>query len=290
MKVFYATDLHGHTKKFKMIQRELSDHELLILGADILPKGDATIDDRKDFINRFLPKFFDSISIPIIIDFGNDDIMMLFEMFEYLVLSTDNVYLSHKREVIIGDYSFIGMHHVPDYPFGLKDWCRREDQFPIDPLQIHLPATTETGSYKIIPSLKEWLDSRPSMEDLLSWLPEPTKEKVVYNFHAPPRLLGFDICQGGRAEVGSYAITDFIMERKPLLTIHGHIHEAPFYSAMTINRLIPETVSIQPGQLGAYQKLVYCEFELENIEDTYVRKEVSWKKKNEDDQKSSGAE
>ena len=269
IKIFYTTDLHGKVWKYKAII-EILKHikvDLVIIGADILPNGQTEFGN-KLFINEKLPRFFEQIKTPIIIDFGNDDFYMFYDLFKKRVKEYEHVFVSHMKEIIIGDYSIIGMHFVPDYPFGIKDWCRSEKDYLIDPSQLGKPVKTINGYIENINDLEKYFENLPMIEDYLSIMPKPSCKKVIYNMHAPPRTLGFDICGGGKQHVGSYAITKFIQDRKPLLTLHGHIHESSYYSGFTINKLIPETVSIQPGQL---HDLTYCTFDLDNIENTYLK-------------------
>ena len=196
---------------------------------------------------------------------------MFYDLFKKCVAKYDHVHISHMKEVIINDCSIIGMHYVPDYPFGIKDWCRSETKFLIDPHQSGKPVKTMNGYIENIDDLEKYFRNLPMIEDYLAMLPKPSYNKVIYNIHAPPRTLGFDICNGGNSTVGSYAITKFITERKPLLTLHGHIHESSWYSGVTINKLIPETVSIQPGQLSNF---TYCQFDLDDIDNTYSIKGI----------------
>jgi Icc-related predicted phosphoesterase len=269
MKIFYTTDLHGKIWKYEEIVKILKDIkiDLLIIGADILSNGQIEIKTKR-FINKYLSEFFQRIKIPTIIDFGNDDFYMFYDLFKECVDKYDHVFISHMNEIVINDYSIIGMHYVPDYPFGIKDWCRSEKDYLIDPHQLGVPVKTMNGYMEDIKDLKKYFGNLPMIEDCLSILPKPSCDKVIYNMHCPPRNLGFDICQGGNEMVGSYAITKFIKDRKPLLTLHGHIHESSYYSGLTINKLIPETISIQPGQLS---DLTYCTFDLDDIEKTYVK-------------------
>lgn len=267
MRIFYTTDLHGRTWKYRAIIKILKDidTDLLIVGADILPKGNTTIESKR-FIEEALFDFFRQIRIPIIIDFGNDDFYMFYDLFKECINKHDHVHISHMKEVVINDHSIIGMHYVPDYPFGIKDWCRSEVGFLMDPTQLGTPVKTMNGYMEDINDLERYFKNLPMIEDCLAMLPTPSCNKVIYNMHAPPRTLGLDICGNGNEKVGSYAITNFIIDKKPLLTLHGHIHESSYYSGITINRLIPETISIQPGQLN---KFTYCTFDSDDIKNTY---------------------
>ncbi|MCI2415202.1 MAG: hypothetical protein MPF33_08205 [Candidatus Aramenus sp.] len=52
--------------------------------------------------------------------------------------------------------------------------------------------------------------------------------KAILNFHAPPYDTKLDqaFVDGKRVHVGSRAVRDLINEYRPLLGLHGHIHES----------------------------------------------------------------
>jgi Icc-related predicted phosphoesterase len=88
--------------------------------------------------------------------------------------------------------------------------------------------------------------------------------------HSPPFGTKLDLIQGAKP-AGSCSIKVFIEEHQPLLTLHGHIHEAPALSGTYFDR-IGETLSINPGQ-SAWSgrdiiKLHAVTFEMEKIEET----------------------
>lgn len=66
--------------------------------------------------------------------------------------------------------------------------------------------------------------------------------KVVLVTHAPPFNSSSDLCRGG-AHAGSKSVRRFIEERKPVLNLCAHIHEA-----RGIER-IGETLVVNPGPL-----------------------------------------
>jgi uncharacterized protein len=82
-------------------------------------------------------------------------------------------------------------------------------------------------------------------------------EKLIFNFHCPPHGTALDeapeltedlgVVGGGRvlAHVGSTAVRDAIEQTQPVLSLHGHIHEAR--GAARLGR----TLSINPG--SAYE-------------------------------------
>jgi len=270
MKILYATDLHGIKWKFERLMEIKKDCDLMIIGADILPKNQQNIHKQQfGFLTKFLPRFFKAIEVPIIIDFGNDDHKALYNVFKDLVDRTPDVYYSHRRYFDIGGVWFAGVHFVPDYPFGLKDWVRldRSDDDPFDSniMQFGPPVLSTKDGCENIADFNGYLSSNTSIQTALRTLGTPD----VLLAHSPPRMLGFDVCST-MEEVGSRAVTDHILENKIKLTLHGHIHESPFMSGKSMGSLIEGSISIQPGQNGI-NELVYCEFDLDDIEGTYAR-------------------
>lgn len=270
MKILYATDLHGHRKKYELVLDSIWDHEVIILGADILPKHTPDIHEaQKRFIYEFLPDFFEKVETCLIIDLGNDDLMCFYYDFMKVVKNHGHVYSSHGREVIINGVSFLGMHFVPDYPFGLKDWCRRDGTRVMDPIQLGRAIISSDNKFEPLDNLEFYLKNNKSIFEVLNNLPKPMNNKAVYLMHAPPRTIGLDVCIDGR-QVGSNDVTEFILMEEPLLTLHGHIHESPDVTGFSMNSL-SETISVQPGQSNKENTLVYCEFELDNISGTFQR-------------------
>lgn len=98
-----------------------------------------------------------------------------------------------------------------------------------------------------------------SEEDLAAHLESLAEQiddfsNVIANIHVPPYKSSLDIAPqldtsvfppraiaGATAPVGSHAVADFIEQRAPLLSLHGHIHESP--GAVRLGR----TWAINPG-------------------------------------------
>jgi hypothetical protein len=78
-------------------------------------------------------------------------------------------------------------------------------------------------------------DLRARIDELVGKVPDPTR--AIFNFHAPPHGSNLDnapkldanmnYVAGGQAlvPVGSRAVRDAILEYRPPLSLHGHIHE-----------------------------------------------------------------
>ena len=277
MKIFYATDLHGHLWKYKKVLelvKETNDIDVVILGADILPKHIGSIfKKQKEFIHNTLKDFLIEIEKPIIIDIGNDDLEYVRKDFDKIILEIENAHSSHMKEVVINDVSFIGYHNVGDYPFGLKDHVRRDEHRIADQHQLGVPVISTDEGFEDIPDLKEYLLGLNSIDEDLELLPKPSKDKFVFIAHAPPRGVKLDVCMNFM-EVGSWAITNYIIDKKPMVSVHGHIHENYWKTDIYWSDL-NQSICIQPGQKGGFKSLVYCTFDLDDVENTIKRKEVS---------------
>jgi len=277
MKIMYCTDIHGSKKRYKKILNIHEKFDLTIIGGDILPKNiyyGNIWEIQESFIKDFFPKYFDEFKTPLIIDFGNDDHECNYLDFINLVLKYDHVYNIHLKESIINNISFIGMNNVPDYPFGLKDWCRKDnDEYIIDSKQLGIPCTSTKKGYKNINNLKKHYNQRLSIEKILdTLLPSSMSEECIYLFHSPPRMLGLDVCLRGEC-VGSRAITNWILKNNPKILFSGHIHESPEVSGKYFNKL-ENTLCIQPGQSYKSNELTYCSFYLNDVEKTLKRETI----------------
>jgi Icc-related predicted phosphoesterase len=99
---------------------------------------------------------------------------------------------------------------------------------------------------------------------------------AIFNLHAPPFNSGLDdapqlkqglqlVASGATQAVGSTAVRDFIQKYQPMLSLHGHIHEAR--GECKIGR----TVCVNPG--SAYGEGVLQGY-LADIEDGVVRSQL----------------
>ena len=103
--------------------------------------------------------------------------------------------------------------------------------------------------------------------------------KVICNFHDPPYGTNLDLApkldkdlkpiyhfgELEKIHVGSKSVLKFMSKYKPLLGLHGHIHESPAYDK------VGETLVFNPGseyQYGVF-KAIIIEFTKEEIEKWY---------------------
>jgi hypothetical protein len=224
------------------------------------------------FIENFLLQhfhFFENKLIYYLCMLGNDDMSYLDEKFDKIcrgfkfiynmgTVYGDNVNLGRLCYGVKG-YSFIGYNNVPDHPFGLKDRSRRDlsDTKPI--LQWSSPILSTKEGFENIDNLEEYLQKLPTVEEeLASRTLSADMEKTVFIIHTPPAFVELDKCRNGR-EVGSRAVYNFIKEKQPLLSFHGHIHEQAERNIYTAR--IDKTLVFQPGQ--SKKEFIYVVYDTE---------------------------
>jgi len=151
------------------------------------------------------------------------------------------------------------MNLIVDNPFRLKDRCRIDTENYLFQLQIGAGLLSSPDGFREVTDWPHYARELPTIEDELANLVLPVDiSQTVYVFHMPPINLGLDRCFLGK-DFGSEAIYRFILERQPLLSLHGHIHESPELSGNWYAKL-GHTCCIQPGQL---EDLIYVIIDLD---------------------------
>ena len=266
MRILYTTDLHGHHQKYRRLLPAAREHRVdaVINGGDMLPKNrDMFTQDR--FITDHLEdhfRGFQEAGIPYLCCLGNDDLRIFDDLFEQTCARYDVVTNLAQRRHRLNGHEFVGMNWVVDYPFRLKDRCRKDT--PDYQFQMQLGTgllSTDSGWHE----LDDWpafAATLPTLEEELEKLVQPEDmSRAVYVIHMPPEKRGLDRCASG-PEVGSKALYDFFQRHQPRLGLHGHIHESPELSGHWYGA-IGRTVCIQPGQMHPF---TYVIIDLEKME------------------------
>ena len=253
MNILFVTDLHGSKWKYDLLFKAAKslNVDVVINGGDMLPKsGDLFM--QGEFIKNYLENhfsLFESERIYYLCYLGNDDLIIFDELFEETCDRFSFVVDLAQKKFEISDYEFIGMNYVVDYPFRLKDRCRKDTDDYVFQNQF---GTGLLSTHDGLQEIDDWLSyagTLPTIEDELNQLVRPRNmANAVYVIHLPPYKLGLDECSNG-TKVGSKAVYDFLMKNQPLLSLHGHIHESPDVSGKWYTSL-GRTVCIQPGQLN----------------------------------------
>jgi Icc-related predicted phosphoesterase len=241
----YVTDLHGSITKYNLALKYAIDHKvpLIHIGADVLPKGSCIMEMQKDFIKKYLKDFYritKEKGIDVIGSFGNDDLNTRKQYFRKYATLLDEV--PYEKD----GYTFKAYNFVPDYPFGLKGDCKLDYPGWTCPEPYISPPVdfTDQGRVIIEDPVQYFLKKGTIKEDLEKI---QVDDRTIMAIHCPPAGgLGLDVCANGR-EVGSKSVLEFIAAKKPLLTLHGHVHESPDVTGIWKTQ-IGKTVVIQPGQ------------------------------------------
>jgi Icc-related predicted phosphoesterase len=137
----------------------------------------------------------------------------------------------HGRKAYLGGTEVYGYAMVPPTPFLLKDWERYDVSRYVPPGAV----SPEEGR-RSVPCSETEVKWGTIQKDLARLTDGATLENAILLFHTPPYETSLDRAElDGRmyegvpidVHVGSIAVQRFIEERQPLLTLHGHVHEAP---------------------------------------------------------------
>ena len=136
----------------------------------------------------------------------------------------------HGRKVALGKLAVFGYSFVPPTPFMLKDWEKYDVSRFVDPGCV----SPEDGRRTVrVPSRD--IRYATIARDLAGLTADEDLGNAIFLFHTPP----YGCCLDRAAldnkmvdhvpvdpHVGSIAVQRFIAARQPLLTLHGHVHEA----------------------------------------------------------------
>jgi len=224
MRCIFATDLHGRTERFGLlfdvVRRERPD--AVLLGGDLFPRGTdiPSFMERELFVPlRSLPEGTEVFAI-----MGNDDRRDL----EHLFMDADRegiLHYVHLGKASLGRLFVRGYSFVPPSPFRLKDWEKRDRPGGVPFMTV----PPEEGITTIKLSGEERARAN-ILEDLSMMASDPDLPRTIFLCHAPPHgtdldKVGYD-APGFDPHVGSRAIREFIEETRPLVSLHGHIHES----------------------------------------------------------------
>lgn len=264
---FFATDLHGNTSRYdKLFSRIDSERPAAVfLGGDLLPRqvfrgADAT-EFAEDFLVTRLCRLRASLGSDyprIFLILGNDDPRSTEPLFDGAADHGLWIYV-HGRGRPWNNNTVYGYACVPPTPFLLKDWERYDVSRYVAPGCL----SPEEGlrTVPVEPDAAKW---RTIKDDLAKLAGDDDLSRAICLFHVPPADTVLDLAAlAGKTyehvpldpHVGSIAVSRFIQERQPLLTLHGHVHESPRLSGQW-KMQIGRTVSINGAHDGAELALV----------------------------------
>ncbi len=238
MRAFFATDLHGQLDRYRKLLRAIERErpDIVFLGGDLLPHSWSTRLEVEDFVGEFLKPQLAALRAKMGTDFpefcvilGNDDDRISESRFVDGERAGLWIYC-HERWVEIEGLPILGYSMVPPTPFPLKDWERYDVSRFVDPGCV----SPEEGQRSVAANADE-VRFGTIAADLDRLAVGRDLTRAVLLFHSPPHGTSLDrAALDGQSidyvpldvHVGSIAIRRFIESRQPLLTLHGHIHEA----------------------------------------------------------------
>jgi Icc-related predicted phosphoesterase len=269
MKLLFVTDLHGNIARYRRVFEAAVIHKAaaVVNGGDMLTLDGDLHDSQRGFVDGFLSAYFaeyEKAGIFHLGFLGNDDLKIHDAAFAEVCQKYKHAVNLAQRRFELNGFEFIGMNWVADYPFRLKDRCRRDGPNYVFQKQFGSGLLSTPEGFKELEDWPAYAAALPAIEDELAALPKPdVPGRTVYVIHAPPSGLGLDVISSGE-KVGSQAVSRFIKKIGPLLTLHGHIHESPSMSGLW-KGTIGETVCVQPGQMKT-NDVSYVLIDLENME------------------------
>lgn len=254
MRLMVLADPHQTDTKWDLLVKDVQKHEpdVVAVAGDLLPKSNGILGQLsfKPELRRYAGLIKEA-GAELVFILGNDDNRLFIEEMEKGDREGLWHYVADRVKKVKG-YDFCGCPWIRDYPFGHKYWVAAEspDDVYICPFQISSPVViNDNNELENIHDFKEYLVNKPSIKESLEKMAEQVDDmsSSIWLIHCPPVKLEFDLCGSGD-RVGSPAIYDFLAEKQPLLSVHGHIHEAPEVNGQIWAAKIGETVCVQAGQ------------------------------------------
>jgi Icc-related predicted phosphoesterase len=260
MHCLFVSDLHGSEDRYRKLRGVIAKRRpgAVFLGGDLLPHPGTYPEDfaREVLIPGFarLRRRLGAGRYPrIFLILGNDDPRSA----EEACLEGEREGLWHyaqERRFDLGEgFAVYGYAFVPPTPFRLKDWERYDVSRFVDPGCVSPEEGVRTVA---VPA--DVVRHSTIARDLERLAGEGDLSRAVFLFHAPPHgtLLDRAALDGVKVDhvpldvhVGSVAVRRFIEARRPLVTLHGHVHEAARLTGAFKERL-GETVALQAAHDG----------------------------------------
>jgi len=267
----FISDLHGSKNKYEFLFKSILTRRpaAVFLGGDLMgfaasarsssiPTGE---DFLYDYFARNLQKIKDILrdEYPqVFVILGNDDP----KIHEAALLDISTIGLLtyvHERTIAFRKYKVVGYSYIPPTPFLNKDWEKYDVSRFVD-----VGCVSPEDGYRSIPVSIDDLRYYTIKRDLHTLFSDVDMAHAVCLFHSPPHDSKLDraALDGKMIEhapvdvhVGSVAIKDFIRERMPYVTLHGHIHESTQVTGVWKER-IGETLCFQGASKSNVNRII----------------------------------
>ena len=251
MKIVFAADLHSNESHYAALSVLISDirPDAVILGGDLFAAS-RDMDQQLVFAEDVFRSFLGSIVCKVFWIPGNTDLPPAVEFVDRL--SDEKSEMARLLPVSCSKYgplNLLGYPYVPPSPFRFKYWERRD--LKTDNPTLPDPSFTTTTGGKFQRVSNGFFQSTPSIEEDMDGLAVAAQ---IWVMHGPPHGGFLDVVSGGNIagasgefHAGSVAVRRAIEKAHPVLSLHGHIHEAPTVSGEWIER-IGNTIAVNPGR------------------------------------------
>lgn len=263
---FFVSDLHGRESRYRSLFARIAAEKppAVFLGGDLFPGLRSQTEG--DFLDDFLAPRMARLQAELGRDYprvflilGNDDTKLHEDGLDRWMEEGKLWDYIHNRVVDFGPYQVYGYNYVPPTPFFNKDWERYDISRFVDPGCI----PPEEGWHSK-PEPTHRIQHATIRKDLLQLAGEEDLSQAVFLFHTPPYQTKLDRAdlEGKHVDhapldvhVGSIAVKEFILDREPWLTLHGHVHESPHLTGDWKDQL-GKTVSLSAAHGGPELALV----------------------------------
>ncbi len=282
MKALFTSDLHCKVHKYEF----LFDTIRTEIPAVVFISGDLTSlscnqtqkESPGDFYSGYLTDKLEALKLElnqhypeIFVIPGNDDgkqaVSSLRKLEDRKLLTNVN-----GRFCRFGQYTIFGYSYVPPTPFPNKDWEKYDVSAFVDVGCV----SPEEGYRSEAVSFHD-LRYYTIKKDLELLFENKNKESLICLFHSPPYQTKLDrAALDGKlfngvpldVHVGSIAIKDFIIDKKPFLSLHGHVHESTTITGCWTERL-NKTICMQGASL--MNEAIVINIDLENPESAEIK-------------------
>ncbi|MCA9243615.1 MAG: metallophosphoesterase [Phycisphaerales bacterium] len=269
MRVIFTSDLHGSARLLGLLGDLLGAERpgLLILGGDNLsdgPEDDPVGGQLRELTETLVPRIAQwRAALPglhVAWIAGNHEWLPTLEAMGKSDVAT---LLTLDQPRAFGGVTFLGCSYSPPTPFMLKDLERLDQRGdPIPPFDgARWDADRKTVAQI---TAADHFSTRPTFAEELARA-APTPSPFVFVCHAPPHATRLDHLPAVDHPVGSTAVRAFLLERRPILSLHGHVHESPIASGAWRDE-VGSTICVNPGQGEDTLHAVF--FDLDNPRDT----------------------
>lgn len=280
--IVYTSDVHGNEVQYNKLYdfAKKASADAVIIGGDIAPKGihpSRFISEQRRFFEKTLPAFARRLKksgTKLFLMMGNDDCATNLDALKKHDSKLYNI-IHNKRLKLTNDFDIVGYGFVPITPFGIKDWEKFDFSNPPEHFKEAYEYRKRTAcqywGWKT--AQQEWVEftfpkdaeQKDSIQkDLEGILFTAKPNKTVYVMHTPPYDTNLDLVSRNW-HIGSMAVRQFIDEKQPYLTLHGHMHETVKMSGQ-FKQSIGNTLSMCSGNCNTKQELALIVFDLYNPE------------------------